>query len=723
MISGTEGGQPRRLLQEELARFKRGHNAQITKASGVRSPFPVTVRFVVETPRAFAHYDVEAIGVEVAIDETRAGVEVASSGEACFSSRVTVVGPASSSLPASLRNSIAASLQAFVDDSREHRVGWNRDAPVVVGLDQLAEHVEANFGALISSNPALLETYLVSDPLTGRSERRVAVLDEDVEVAIDVSLDAADRKPTAEPSSHLGPLRADVEALKRIHGEDRVTCAATGATYIKARAEDVAIVQFLHELGVGASLKGFSSGSCVLTVTAVPSSPDWMGVLPTDAECVTPIPLRVLFFAGRGYPSRDAVLCRVQLDDTEGSVPAKYDRMLIVFEKMLLLKAFGPQVESPESAAQVTVAARNIVKDCLNHADEAMREARSMYEEAMTAREMNEEENTRSDGARLSPRNGASNEPDLARATKYVAGLHNLQMDGIDAMSLHDITVEVLCSRCHKTHVVVKEALDTRWTSIETACGACNERLSVSIHPRIMHASCNTIGILATSGCKPLDFLPSCSLEVQCDCTATRLMRSQFHQGRWNEEKCRTCHLKNSFSFERCVFQEIGNKTAARGARGGQASGSPGWAGGSTANAPTIYDADAPLLEGQPLPKTGTCVHYTHSHRWLRFPCCGRRFPCDLCHEQHTDGHEMKWAKSMVCGFCSLEQRVDSKCTGCGKKLATTSSNPNGRRTRFWEGGEGQRDKKRLSRKDSHKYRNSKAKTVSKKAFAAAKKQ
>ena len=64
--------------------------------------------------------------------------------------------------------------------------------------------------------------------------------------------------------------------------------------------------------------------------------------------------------------------------------------------------------------------------------------------------------------------------------------------------------------------------------------------------------------------------------------------------------------------------------------------------------------------------------------RWLRFPCCGMRFPCDLCHEELTDGHEMKWAKRMVCGYCSLEQPVDSRCTNCDRKLAATARNPEG---------------------------------------------
>ena len=35
---------------------------------------------------------------------------------------------------------------------------------------------------------------------------------------------------------------------------------------------------------------------------------------------------------------------------------------------------------------------------------------------------------------------------------------------------------------------------------------------------------------------------------------------------------------------------------------------------------------------GQPLPRNGACDHYTKSMRWLRFPCCGRAYPCDVCH-------------------------------------------------------------------------------------------
>ena len=64
------------------------------------------------------------------------------------------------------------------------------------------------------------------------------------------------------------------------------------------------------------------------------------------------------------------------------------------------------------------------------------------------------------------------------------------------------------------------------------------------------------------------------------------------------------------------------------------------------------------LIPGTALPAKGTCKHYPHSYRWLRFPCCGKRFPCDLCHEEESDGHHMKWAYRHVCGFCSTEQVI-----------------------------------------------------------------
>ena len=71
--------------------------------------------------------------------------------------------------------------------------------------------------------------------------------------------------------------------------------------------------------------------------------------------------------------------------------------------------------------------------------------------------------------------------------------------------------------------------------------------------------------------------------------------------------------------------------------------------------------------------------------RWLRFPCCGRRFACDLCHEEGTDGHEMKWAQRMVCGYCSKEQALGEQCNHCGKRIARSARGAIGAATHHWQ--------------------------------------
>lgn len=38
-----------------------------------------------------------------------------------------------------------------------------------------------------------------------------------------------------------------------------------------------------------------------------------------------------------------------------------------------------------------------------------------------------------------------------------------------------------------------------------------------------------------------------------------------------------------------------------------------------------------------------------------RFPCCGRAYPCDVCHDEDQD-HLMELANRMICGYCAKEQ-------------------------------------------------------------------
>ena len=38
-----------------------------------------------------------------------------------------------------------------------------------------------------------------------------------------------------------------------------------------------------------------------------------------------------------------------------------------------------------------------------------------------------------------------------------------------------------------------------------------------------------------------------------------------------------------------------------------------------------------------------------------RFPCCGKVFPCNVCHDS-TEDHPMERANRMIRGYCSKEQ-------------------------------------------------------------------
>lgn len=100
-----------------------------------------------------------------------------------------------------------------------------------------------------------------------------------------------------------------------------------------------------------------------------------------------------------------------------------------------------------------------------------------------------------------------------------------------------------------------------------------------------------------------------------------------------------------------------------------------------------------PVIQlGKPLPDEGTCKHYKKSYRWFRFPCCGKAFPCDVCHEE-KENHIMVLANRMICGFCCKEQTYspDKPCIGCDSSLTRIRSS-------HWEGGKGCRDKIKMSR-------------------------
>ena len=134
-------------------------------------------------------------------------------------------------------------------------------------------------------------------------------------------------------------------------------------------------------------------------------------------------------------------------------------------------------------------------------------------------------------------------------------------------------------------------------------------------------------------------------------------------------EHCHTCHSLCKLHLTKVHFETVGGGTEAK-------------------KSVSAVKAEKKKGEGVgALPRTGLCKHYRKSHRWLRFPCCDKAYPCDRCHEEENeDGHEMAWANRMICGYCGTEQHYSNKPCRCGRELTQGT-------TEHWEGGKGCRDK------------------------------
>ncbi|PIK62183.1 hypothetical protein BSL78_00906 [Apostichopus japonicus] len=273
--------------------------------------------------------------------------------------------------------------------------------------------------------------------------------------------------------------------------------------------------------------------------------------------------------------------------------------------------------------------------------------------------------------------------------------------EAVGTLAVTRLTVIVQCVRC-------KERVDVttppRRNNLIT-CGRCNNRQIVTYRPCLVHPMSHVIGFLDFEGCLPFDVnMVTSGLMVGClTCSHDNNLKGlQYGQGRnmW----CDKCHQKMTIQADSCRFQRL----------------QPAENIGSgplytvKSKGPKKQAKDPAIVDMLPLPENGSCKHYKKSFRWLRFPCCGKFYPCDECHDfDNDDGHEMKYATRMLCGFCAKEQpySVDKPCVRCGS--STTKG-----RTQHWEGGSGCRNKIKMSKNDKQKYAGV-SKTVSRKAQKA----
>ncbi|KAG0292615.1 hypothetical protein BGZ96_003950 [Linnemannia gamsii] len=348
----------------------------------------------------------------------------------------------------------------------------------------------------------------------------------------------------------------------------------------------------------------------------------------------------------------------------------------------------------------------------------------------------------------------------------------DLKLDHISVLYCRSLSLLVRCNRC-KSLIDMPELVPDNSTASSSSsatgigagtgvgagdkrkwrtCENCQSLLGAHFRTEYIHMQSRTIGYLDLAGCTAYDILPSTFVPTcgECDhihgsgpdehqgtidnhntsesgstttvdATSTQVpqrssgptgFRQKVGRGMSATANCRKCHVRLTLTLEGEIkFVKL----------------SPGDLMKASSSDLDLLPLKKRLLNknknglefelkvGEPLPRKGACDHYKKSRRWFRFPCCSKIYPCHLCHdEKELESHESEYAKRMICGHCSREQVVSDKPCVCGKTPMRTAGGSGA----FWEGGEGMRDRVKMSHKDSRKHKGLN-KTVAKKQVGA----
>lgn len=274
--------------------------------------------------------------------------------------------------------------------------------------------------------------------------------------------------------------------------------------------------------------------------------------------------------------------------------------------------------------------------------------------------------------------------------------LNNLQLkENASTLQPTNIALIVQCNRCHNKTEFKSPVGQT--SSI--GCAKCNQTQIITFRGGMAHEFTNVIGYIDVDGCSVFDLaLPESSFITGCMGCNKDMKVEGLIPGQIKDTWCHHCHGKMRIGADNTrllVLQPseqiagrvvaVDNKKIKR------------------------VPKDPAIKDGSALPNNGSCKHYKKSFRWLRFPCCGKAYPCDICHDENED-HEMKYANRMICGYCCKEQvySVEKPCVLCGGAMTKKTGT-------HWEGGKGCRDKIKMSRNDDKKYASSN-KTLSRKS-------
>ncbi|KAG0329751.1 hypothetical protein BGZ99_000486 [Dissophora globulifera] len=350
----------------------------------------------------------------------------------------------------------------------------------------------------------------------------------------------------------------------------------------------------------------------------------------------------------------------------------------------------------------------------------------------------------------------------------------DLKLDHISLLYCRSLNVLVRCNRCKGLFEIAELQPDDSSSNAKSSsasassgdkrkwrtCENCQSLMGAHFRTEYIHMQSRTVGYLDLAGCTAFDILPSAFVPTCSECdqvlgsasteggqastttvaeavsdseetTTSSAERSRsgpssaqqaptgFRQrvgrGMSATANCRTCHVRMTFSMEgevKFVKLSPGDMMKASASDLEQLPLRKKKIGGAGNRKNGGLDFE--LKVGEPLPRKGACDHYKKSRRWFRFPCCSKIYPCHLCHDEKEPDHESEFAKRMICGHCSREQTVSDKPCICGESPVRTTGGSGA----FWEGGEGMRDKTKMSHKDPKKHKGLN-KTVAKKQVGA----
>lgn len=173
-------------------------------------------------------------------------------------------------------------------------------------------------------------------------------------------------------------------------------------------------------------------------------------------------------------------------------------------------------------------------------------------------------------------------------------------------------------------------------------CPSCKQRNMVLLRAELIHERNPSCGYLDTNACTVVDLLPSTLLLSCAECHEKHPM-SDITIGRFSESYCHKCHTRFRVGATGFRFVDVGGGSGGGVGHGDGYGGAGGKGRGKRARRKDGYR----ITPGKPLPEMGTCKHYARSKRWLRFPCCGRAYACDVCHDSEADHvHEVREARN-----------------------------------------------------------------------------